>query len=173
MMLDVHQIAHQMYLTFWGVLCYELFIFSWEKIQIFYAAWSFVLCNTVSTHFPFKPIISESWRLSPIYTSGTGHLSKLEINKVMTKEGAILRIIKCQNSSVFWYNGIKVFLFTSKNHVLIYCYSYRLQKNICKLQYLFIHSHISTDERNQLRKKCQRKDLVRSWVCRLISSTRR
>lgn len=38
------------------------------------------------------------------------------------------------------------------------------KKNICNLQYLFIHSHISTDERNQLRKKCQRKDLVEEFV---------
>lgn len=149
MMLDVHQIAHQMYLTFGGVLCYELFIFSWEKIQIFYAAWSFVLCNTVSTHFPFKPIISESWRLSPIYTSGTGHLSKLEINKVMMARGCNFKDNK-MSKFVFWYNGIKVFLFTSNNHVLIYCYSYRLQKNIfvsCSI-YLFIHIYQLMKETN-------------------------
>lgn len=163
MMLDVHQIAHQMYLTFWGVLCYELFIFSWEKIQIFHAAWSFVLCNAVSTHFPFKPIISESWRLSPIYTSGTGHLSKLEINKVMMARGCNFKdnkMSKFVRLLVKWNKGFFIYFKESRADILLFLSI--AKKYICKLQYLFIHSHISTDERNQLRKKCQRKDLVRS-----------
>lgn len=48
----------------------------------FKATWSHFFAITVSKFFPYKSIILESSRLSPIYTERFGLLSKLEIIKV-------------------------------------------------------------------------------------------
>lgn len=43
------------------------------------AAWSDVLAITVSNNSPHKPIILESYKLSPIYIRKIGLVSKLQI----------------------------------------------------------------------------------------------